>query len=105
MSPVSTKFGNKSYKSFEGTVPPNTDFTDLLNGLGIIGSYYLIYNDSSEDLLQVKVNSLDNDTMTIKPLEWFGNEGITTAFYISNPSTSHSVDYRLRLGGTFSEDI
>jgi len=90
----------KSYRSIEITIPPETENYEVIDS-GLEPSFHcgrwIVINDSSHNSIFVKINSLDNSTITIKAGEYFGEDQSTTQIYLSNLALE-PIGVRIRLG-------
>jgi len=85
----------KSYKSIEVSIPSNSDYTNYIPE-NVHGMRWIVVNDSTSSLL-VKVNSLENDAITIKSGEYYGEAISFTKLFIKNEALSDSP-VRIRIG-------
>lgn len=90
------KYNIISYKTFIGSLPAGTADLDLLIGLNLPPILeWVCYNDGLTTDIQVKINDLDEDAVTIKSQEYFGGQRSVNHFYISNPSPTDAIAYRV----------
>jgi len=86
----------KSYKSIETTIPHNSDYINYMPE-NTHAQRWILFNDSLTNSLLIKLNSLNDDVITIKAGEYFGDDMSLKAFFISNTS-AESIPVRIRFG-------
>lgn len=98
-----------SYRSFVGVLPvrtpdpvdPPLDWVDpnwiLITPENLTFRRWVVFNDS-DDLIRVRINSLENDDIFVYPGEYFGDNIHGKKVYLRNESLTYPAPYRVILG-------